>query len=200
VQANPSSSGRYMNTDAVVKSLQPGRSRLVLVVVGAAMLATAVIAVFASGPSTPARGTIEVVSSPAGATVTIDGTPIQQPTPLVITDVDPARSHKVMVRKDGAYDSWESEVKFEGETRQVRLQAILVPVVAALDISSTPSGAEVIVNGRIAGTTPTTVGDLSPTDDIVVEVRLRGYRVARRTVSLDGKRRLDLAIPLEKAK
>ena len=82
----------------------------------------------------------------------------------------------------------------------MRLQAILVPVVAALEIASTPPGAEVIVNGRIAGSTPTTVGDLSPLEDVVVELRLRGYRVERRIFNFSGKRRLEVSIPLEKAR
>jgi serine/threonine-protein kinase len=194
------------NTDAVVKSLQPGRSRLALIVVGAAMLVAATVAVLAGGPSIPARGTIEVVSSPAGAEVRIDGTAISQPTPLVITDVDPARTHHVSVglKKSLAggpyYDPWESDVKFEGDNRQVRLQAILVPIVAALEVASTPPGAEVIVNGRIVGSTPTTVGDLSPLEDVVVELRLRGYRVERRSFNFGGKRRLEVSIPLEKAR
>ena len=35
---------------------------------------------------------------------------------------------------------------------------------------------------------------------VFVEVRLRGYRVARRTFALGGKRRLEVSIPLEKAR
>jgi hypothetical protein len=194
----PGSSGRF-STDAVVASLQPRRSRLALVLIGSAMLAAAIVAVLTTGPAPPARGAIEVVSSPAGAEVRIDGTAVNQPTPLVITDVDPGRSHHVVVGKRG-YDSWESEVKFEGDTRQVRLQAILVPVVASIEISSTPPGAEAVVNGQIAGTTPTTVGDLSPDQEVVVDLRLRGYRVAHRSFQLGGKRKLEVSIPLEKAR
>jgi serine/threonine protein kinase len=201
--SNPSSSGRF-TTDAVIKSLQPARSRLALVLIGAALLAAATVALLSTGPSTPSKATIEVVSSPAGAEVRIDGTAIQQPTPLVITDVDPTRPHHVVVSKKGPplYDPWESDVKFDGPeaSRQVRLQAILVPVVATLDISSNPAGAEAIVNGRIAGETPTTVSDLSPSDEVVVELRLRGYRVARRSFAFGGKRKLEVAIPLEKAR
>ncbi len=195
----PEGASTRFSTDAVVQSLQPPRSRLVLMLVGGALLLAATVALFTTGSSTPPRGTIEVVSSPAGAEVRIDGTAIAQPTPLVITDVDPARAHHVAVGKK-LYDSWESDVKFEGDTRQVRLQAVLVPVVASVEISSTPPGAEAIVNGRIAGTTPTTVSDLSPDQEIVIELRLRGYRAARRTFNLGGKRKLDVSIPLEKAR
>jgi hypothetical protein len=187
-----------LTTDAV-QLLQPNRNRWVLIGIGGAMLAAAIVTVLTSGSSAPQKGTIEVVSSPAGAEVRIDGTAVSQPTPLVITDVDPNRQHHVKVSKKG-HDSWESDVKFEGDSRQVRLQAILVPVVAALEITSTPAGAEAIVNGRIAGLTPTTVSDLSPDSEVVVELRLRGYRVAKKSFSFGGKRKLDVSIPLEKAR
>jgi serine/threonine-protein kinase len=193
----PGHSGRFL-TDAV-QSLQPRRSRWMLIVVGGGMLAAAIVAVLTSGSSPPQKGTIEVVSSPAGAEVHVDGTVVSQPTPLVITDVDPSHPHHVKVSKKG-HDSWESDVKFEGESRQVRLQAILVPVVAAIEITSTPAGAEAIVDGKIAGLTPTTVSDLSPDSEVVVELRLRGYRVAKRSFGFAGKRKLEVSIPLEKAR
>jgi hypothetical protein len=80
------------------------------------------------------------------------------------------------------------------------VQAVLVPTVGTVEIASTPPGAEAIVNGRIRGMTPTTVGDLPPNDDVVIELRLRGYKVAHKIVSWTGKRLLQVSIPLEKAK
>ena len=80
------------------------------------------------------------------------------------------------------------------------LLAVLMPIVGTLEISSTPPGAEAIVDGRIRGITPATVSDLPPNDDVVIELRLRGYKVARQTVSWAGKRKLAVSIPLEKAK
>jgi hypothetical protein len=35
---------------------------------------------------------------------------------------------------------------------------------------------------------------------VVVELRLRGYRVARRSFNFAGKRRMEVSIPLEKAR
>ncbi|HEY2747633.1 MAG TPA: PEGA domain-containing protein, partial [Polyangia bacterium] len=107
--------------------------------------------------------------------------------------------HHVRVSKSG-FDVWESDVKFPAGEREVRVQAVLVPTVGTVEIASTPPGAEAIVNGRIRGMTPTTVGDLPPNDDVVIELRLRGYKVAHKTVPWAGKRLLQLSIPLEKAK
>jgi hypothetical protein len=120
-------------------------------------------------------------------------------TPLTLPAVDPRVSHHVRVSKSG-YDVWEQDVKFPAGEREVRVQAVLMPTVGTVQIASTPPGAEAIVNGRIRGMTPTTVGDLPPNDDVVIELRLRGYRVAHKTVSWAGKRLIQVSIPLEKAR
>lgn len=161
-------------------------------------LAGATIAYFLLAPD-GSRASMEVVSSPSGASVRLDGNAVSHVTPLEIPDVDSRQAHHVAVSLRG-YDVWESDVRFEPGARQVRVQAVLVPIVGTLEIDSTPSGAEAIVNGRISGTTPTTVGDLPPNEDVTVELRLRGYKVAVKTVSWQGKRKLSINIPLEKAK
>jgi hypothetical protein len=175
------------------------RSPLLYVAVGAVALVTAiVVGVFALGGDS-ARGTLSIVSLPTGAEVRIDGNPSAQPTPLTIADVDSRQTHHLRVSKSG-YDVWESDVRFPAGARRFSVQAVLMPAVGTVEITSTPTGAEAIVNGRIRGTTPTTVGDLPPNDDVVIELRLRGYKVAHRTVSWAGKRLIQLSIALEKAK
>jgi hypothetical protein len=168
------------------------------VLLAATVTVGAVVAAMMVNP-TPTRASIEIVSSPKGAEVRLDGTAIPQTTPLVITDVDPTQAHHLSVALRN-YESWETDVRFEGRNRQVRLQAVLVPIVGAVELSSIPPGAEAIVNGRIRGVTPATVGDLPPNEEVVVELRLRGYKVAHRTFSFGQKRKLEISIPLEKAK
>ncbi|MDB4967941.1 MAG: putative solute binding protein, partial [Myxococcales bacterium] len=163
------------------------------------LVATGAVALLTMAGGGDARGTLAVVSLPPGADVRVDGTGGTQQTPLTLTDVDPRQTHHVRVSKSG-YDLWESDVKFPPGEREVRVQAVLMPIVGTLEISSTPPGAEAIVDGRIRGITPATVGDLPPNDDVVIELRLRGYKVARKTVSWSGKRKLAVSIPLEKAK
>jgi hypothetical protein len=166
---------------------------LVVIALGAAA------AVMFAGSGGETRGMLSVVSLPPGADVRVDGVATTQPTPVTLPDVDPRASHHVRVSK-GGYDIWESDVKFPAGEREVRVQAVLVPTVGTVEITSTPPGAEAIVNGRIRGMTPTTVGDLPPNDDVVIELRLRGYKVAHKTASWAGKRLLQVSIPLEKAK
>jgi hypothetical protein len=82
----------------------------------------------------------------------------------------------------------------------VRLQAVLVPTVGTLQLDSNPPGAEAIVNGRIRGVTPVSVPDLPPSDDVTIELRLRGFKVAHEKIPWAGRRKLEVTIPLEKSK
>ena len=45
-----------------------------------------------------------------------------------------------------------------------------------LTVQSTPSGAELIINGRSSGATPMTVSELPPNESVEIELRLRGYK------------------------
>ncbi len=161
--------------------------------------ALVVLAVALLWPEGPPRGSIEVVSSPAGATVRIDGTVLPKLTPTRVTDVEVRQPHRLAVSLRG-YDTWESEAKFEAGSHELRLQAVLVPAVGTLTVHTVPEGAETIVNGRISGNTPITVGDLPPNEDVVLELRLRGYKVATRTLGWNGKRAITVNVALEKAR
>ncbi|HEX4462981.1 MAG TPA: protein kinase, partial [Polyangia bacterium] len=190
----------YSATGEQPKIRGEGRGmRILLIVIAAALaLALAALAAVMLG-AVDARATLSVVSLPAGAEVRVDGNAASSLTPLQLVDIDPRQTHHVRVSKTG-WDAWESDVKFAPHEREVRVQAVLVPAVGTLSITSTPPGAEAIVNGRVGGTTPTTVADLPPNDDVVIELRLRGYKVAHATVGWAGKRTLNVSIPLEKAK
>jgi serine/threonine-protein kinase len=168
-----------------------------LAILGVIVVGAVAAILFAGSGET--RGTLSIVSLPPGAEVRVDGVGGSQTTPLTIVDVDPRASHHVRVSKSG-FDIWESDVKFPPGERDLAVQMVLVPTVGSVEIASTPPGAEAIVNGRIRGMTPTTVSDLPPNDDVQIELRLRGYRVAHRTVSWAGKRAVSVSIPLEKAK
>jgi hypothetical protein len=181
--------------------LQRGRTRMWYVAAAliAAALGVLLVMTWLTVGGAAGRGTLSIVSLPAGAEVRVDGTGVSTVTPLTLGDVDRRQPHHVRVSKVG-YDVWESDVKFPADEVEVRVQAVLVPTVGSLQITSTPAGAEVIVNGRVRGMTPTTVGDLPPNEDVLIELRLRGYKAAARTVTFAGKRSLVVSIPLEKAK
>jgi hypothetical protein len=168
---------------------------LALVVVGAAALVF-----YFSGQER--RGILNIVSLPPGAEVRIDGATVSQVSPIQLNDIDVRQTHHVHVSKTG-YDAWESDVRFPPGELNVQVQAVLSPLVGTIEITSTPAGAETIVNGRIRGLTPVTVGDLPPNEDAVIELRLRGYKVAHQIVSFEkssARRVLAVSIALEKAR
>jgi serine/threonine-protein kinase len=174
-----------------------GRRWGLLLFIGAVTAVTGVVALV-MWPESVGKVKLAITSLPSGATVRVDGTVLPKTTPLEIHDIDPRMTLHIAVSLRG-YEVWEKDARFEPGEHEVQLPAILTPTVGTLDIDSTPHGAEVIVNNRISGVTPTTVGDLPPNEDVHVELRLRGYKVASRFFSWGDKRRLTETIALEKA-
>jgi serine/threonine protein kinase len=172
------------------QAMSPARVRLIAIgAVSLAAIAAVIAVVLLLRGDT---GSIEVTSRPAGAEVYIDGKVLPGVTPLEILDVDPAQTHTVRVTLAG-YDPFTQDVRLEG--RRTRIQAVLSAQTASLAIDSIPQGAEVVIAGKVRGTTPLQLGDLPSADDITVELRLRGYRPVTRRVSANTGR---VSIPLEK--
>jgi len=179
----------------------PSRRALLIGGIGVALTLVGVaVALVASRGSTP-HASIEVVSLPPGAEVHIDGKLLPGVTPLEILDVDPQKPHQVRVELRG-HDPWSEDLRFTAGQTQMRVQAVLTSQLGTLDLDTTPSGAEAIVNGRVRGTTPVVVSDLPPDGDVVIEVRLRGHKSERRRLPLPPPtplgRRLEVRIPLER--
>ncbi|GAB5603698.1 PEGA domain-containing protein [Thermus sp. FJN-A] len=130
-------------------------------------------------PPAPATATLGVDSRPQGAEVYLDGR-LQGRTPLTLS-VNPGR-HEVELRLVG-YQPYRVTVNPRpGERVQVFAQ--LVPEVrpGTLSIASTPSGAEVHVNGALRGRTPLALS--LPEGRYQVELRLSGYETYRAQVEV----------------
>lgn len=140
-----------------------------------------------------------MVSLPPEAMVKVDGRLAAGRTPLRVDDVELKFPHHVTVTLPG-YETWERDVNFDWGRKEVALHAVLTPLTGVLAVTSIPVGAEAIVNGRYRGRTPLELSDMLPTDSVTVELRLRGYRVERRVLPWNGRRRLELSVPLERAR
>lgn len=102
--------------------------------------------------SQPSYGTLAVSSSPRGAEVYVDGDFVGY-TPVSFGD-RPGR-HEVEVRLDG-YQTYRETVNVRpGTTTQVDARLTQVRRTGTVSFDSSPSGAEVYVDGRFIGTTPT---------------------------------------------
>jgi hypothetical protein len=132
---------------------------------------------------TQQTGSIYVTSQPSGATATLDGrdsysTPCSFPVVSVGT-------HSLTVYLSGYQPYYASpQVTANHETT---INAVLTPVISTgnLQVSSSPSGAAVYVDGNYFGHTPTTVGNLAPGSHSV-SLRLSGYQEWTGTVTISA--------------
>jgi hypothetical protein len=165
-----------------------------LILGGAALIA--VLVLFLLIPPQEDGGVIEVISVPEGAQVDLNGGSLSGTTPLVIPVKDLEREYSVVVKRTN-FQNWSRKVTLSEDDPRVRILAVLTPIYGHLTVKSTPSGADVYVNGEHKGTTPSTIEDLLPTEDVNLELRLRGYKPATRTLSWEGQTYLNAEITLQ---
>ncbi|MFD3006128.1 PEGA domain-containing protein [Thermus tengchongensis] len=130
-------------------------------------------------PSTPATATLAVDSRPQGAEVYLDGR-LSGRTPVSLS-VNPGR-HEVELRLSG-YQPYRVTVNPRpGERVQVFAQLVPERRQGTLAVTSSPSGAEVYVEGALRGRTPLSLS--LPEGRYAVELRLSGYETYRATVQV----------------
>ena len=126
-----------------------------------------------------ASGTIDIMSEPAGAEVTVNGI-VRGKTPIKVTDVPRGRA-TVKFRLDG----------FDEEVRELAINAgdvQTLPVVlkgqpGTLHLISVPDGARFYVNDEARGKGPLAITGLKP-GDYTVRAELEGFGVMTKTVTL----------------
>lgn len=127
----------------------------------------------------PVYGLVLIHSDPTGAEITIDDAQ-RGITPLLLTDLKPGR-YRVRATMKGALPV-EKILDVVDRTPQ-KLDLALRSDSGSIKCSSTPTGAEVKVNGAARGQTPCTISGLVPGRAVVV-VSLDGYQPHEETVDL----------------
>ena len=169
----------------------------------------------AARPAAPAPapaaavGNLLVRTTPDGATVFIDGDR-RGVTPLTVQKL-PLGTRRVRVQRDG-FTTEERQVALTRsrpsrslDLRLTRTESAAAPSAASgatttaktgtLVIESRPTGATVLINGRPAGTTPVTVGDLAP-GSYTVQLQLADFRPISTTVRVVAGERARVAASL----
>jgi len=123
-------------------------------------------------------GWIYLTSSPAGATVYLDGTVAGQTASNGVLKIDNVRSgnHNIRVEMAG-YQPYSTTVNVQVST-VTDVTANLLPVQAftgALSVSSTPAGASVFIDNALRGLTPITLTDITAGSHQVL-LKLDGYQ------------------------
>ncbi len=140
----------------------------------------------------PGWGHMTFSSEPSGAAIMVAGSQ-QASTPASVTIL--ASGELVEISMPG-YKTWTNTLSVPiGEQQQTPL-ITLMPADGQLNISSSPAGASITMDGEYAGTTPATL-ELSPQSDHQLKLFLNGYTQVRRQVSIESGQQLDLSLSLK---
>jgi formylglycine-generating enzyme required for sulfatase activity len=130
-----------------------------------------------------------------GAEVLIDGAAVGT-TPLQNVDVA-AGAHTLTVRK-ARYEEFTAPLQIEGRRQPQNMAVELLPAWAAVELSTTPAGATVTVDGAEVGTTPLTTELLAGKHDVVV--KLAAHKAWTSNLSIVARQNLSVPpITLEAA-
>lgn len=106
-----------------------------------------------------------------GARVRIDGVDIGR-TPLQDVEVEPG-SHNLTISMDRYLDHSDT-IEIEGRRQPQNFSADLKPAWAVVNFTTTPAGADVLVDGELVGTTPLAAEILQGTRDVTL--KLSGHK------------------------
>jgi hypothetical protein len=130
------------------------------------VLLLAAAAVLPSAGANIAAGSIAVRSAPGGASVTLDGvhqglTPLGNDA-LVVENIEPG-PHQLVLSKSGHVDGRHPFWIGSGQRSEIRLTlSSTTSQTGSVSIVSSPSGADVLLDGGYRGRTPITMSGLAP--------------------------------------
>ncbi|MEH6582719.1 MAG: PEGA domain-containing protein [Halioglobus sp.] len=119
----------------------------------------------------PAWAEVTITSTPAGATLLADGDPMGT-TPLI---AELLQGERQLILQQTGFASWQQELIITAGEPQDLGTVKLTPASGVLELSSTPSGANVTVDGEFEGKTPLSL-ELSPARAHRIAVFKPGYR------------------------
>jgi hypothetical protein len=142
----------------------------------------------------PDTGSLAVFTSPAGATIFVDGMEQEERSNTTIMSLSEG-SHQIEVEKEGFQKPAEMNVQIrKGETAQVSF--VLTAQSGSVRISSEPPGATVLLDGALQQcTTPCTLPAV-PTGEHQVIVRKSGYGDETREVVVEEGESIDISADL----
>jgi len=130
----------------------------------------------------PPVGRLQITSDPPKATVLIDRQ-VRGETPLTLPKV-PVGQHLITVRKQGFVDAWQTTELLGQDTREIECK--LEPLTGLLLLQSSPSNADVTVNGVALGSTPLLVSTL-PIGTHRIKIASPGYQPKEVEVLLEDR-------------
>ena len=127
----------------------------------------------------PAWAEVSIATSPAGANILADGEALGS-SPAVVQLLQGER--QLILQKEGFAD-WQQDLDITAGDAQDLGTVVLTPASGLLQLSSTPAGSNVTVDGEFRGQTPLTL-ELSPGRGHRISVFKPGYRRHNRSVEM----------------
>lgn len=178
------SNGTVLTLDERNISLQSGEPQTFDVPIDARNLSPGFYAVcsdnvcksFYAATPTPKIGDLNITSTPEGAKIYIDDVDQLSTTPSTLRDI-PVGSRRFTLKLEGYNDTVGTVQILGGITTYVYATLIpLSPTTGAIDVSSTPEGAELFIDGADQNTkTPANIMDL-PEGSYTIKLTLTGYQ------------------------
>ena len=140
----------------------------------------------------PAWANIAISSVPVGATIYVDGEALGK-TPALLEILQGEHLVELQMPR---YRSWQQTLSVSAGVHQNLEPITLEPADGLLQLSSTPGGANVTVDGEFRGQTPISLS-LDPDASHRLAVFKPGYTSAVRTVSLEPEEERDMRIVLK---
>lgn len=143
---------------------------------------------------TPNWAPVEIATTPAGATVLVDGEPAGT-TPATL-EIE-AGEHEIEVRLAG-YNAWQNKIDVTANQPLVLPPVALTQADGRIELASTPSEAAVSVDGEFRGRTPLTLR-LRPGRTHRITLTKPGYETVTRELSVeaDSGRRVAVELPAQ---
>jgi formylglycine-generating enzyme required for sulfatase activity len=139
----------------------------------------------------PAWGQMQISSVPDDADVFVDGKPAGI-TPLTAEVLETGTL--LSIAKKG-YKTWKRQVTVKAGSMETYPTIELVVADGTVDVSTSPAGAHVSVDGEFRGTTPVSI-EISPLAEHRLELFLEGYRKAVRAIQTEPEGHSSLALEL----
>ena len=131
----------------------------------------------------PQNGSITVTSTPAGATIELDGASTGKVTPSALGGVSPG-DHAISVSLPGYSPASQTVTVSAGSTANVNFLLVPAQQTGSISVTSVPAGAAISIDGSGTGkVTPAIIDGLTPGNHMV-SATLAGYNPASKTVSV----------------
>ncbi|MBL9014118.1 MAG: PEGA domain-containing protein [Myxococcales bacterium] len=185
----PSSVGHPVERRAS-RAPAPATPKGLVAVLIAAIVATLALVVAVAWPrlmgSGPKKTSVSIHTQPPGATIEIDGKNAGTVGPdgtLVVRDLEVGRAYPVVARADG-YEPKRDVVQPRDGANDVTI--VLAAQAPTVNLDSSPSGANVEIDGTSVGTTPLTLKTLEPGKTITITFKKAGFKDVVATLEVPG--------------